>query len=109
MDEILMIFDPYDIPHSLKQATRARRTKNDMPMAYHITDHTNIAKVPLKKLLAHSDTKKELTAYLAEKLLTYSRESQKQVVVAWGSICRASHKDFSYLDSDQEEADTNTV
>ena len=51
MDEIRVIFDPYDIPHSLKQATRARRTKNNMPMAYHITDHTNIAKVPLKKIL----------------------------------------------------------
>ena len=59
--------------------------------------------------MANSDTKKELTAYLEEKLLPYSRESQKQVVVAWGSMCRASHKDFSYLDSDQEGADTNTV
>ena len=38
MDEIRVIFDHYDIPHSLKQATRARRTKNYMPMAHHIID-----------------------------------------------------------------------
>ena len=82
MDEIHIVFDRYDIDASLKQATRVRRLGNQMPIAYHITDSTNISKVPMKKLLAHSKTKEELTNYLSEKLLHHGRYAGKNVVVA---------------------------
>ena len=35
-------------------------------VACHVTDTTNIAKVEMKRLLSHTKTKSELTAYLAE-------------------------------------------
>jgi len=94
-DEIRVILDRYDIKHSLKETSRARRIKNDVSVAYHMTDHTNITKVPLK-LLVHSDTKLELTDNLAEKQMPENVRSK--VVVARGSMCRASHQGFSYLD-----------
>ena len=51
-------------------------------VAYHITDSTNRAKIPLRKLLLHVKTKMELTNYLAEKMLTKARGEMKQMVVA---------------------------
>ena len=33
--------------------TRARRQGGQQPVGYHITDSTNIAKVPMKRLLSH--------------------------------------------------------
>ena len=68
MDEVRVIFDRYDVQHSLKQSTRNRRLGSQTAVAYHITDSTNIAKI-LKKMLSHGDTKKELTGYLADKIL----------------------------------------
>ena len=42
-DEVRVIFDRYDVPSSLKMAIRARRQGGQHPVAYHITDTTNIA------------------------------------------------------------------
>ena len=67
-DEVHLVFDRYDVT-SLKCATRDRRYGGQPVIAYHITDATNIAKVPLKRLLSHVKTKMELTSYLAEKVL----------------------------------------
>ena len=33
----------------------------------------------------------------------------KQVIVAWATECKATHKDVSYLQSDHEEADTKII
>ena len=41
-DELRLIFDRYDIPLSLKMATRARRQGQQPVIAYHITDSTNV-------------------------------------------------------------------
>ena len=54
-------------------------------------------------------TKDELTQYLASKTLEKGSQNGLQVVVAWSSKCRATHKDMAYLDSDQEEADTKIL
>ena len=62
-DELRRIFDRYDIPLSLKMATRARRLGQQPAIAYRITDSTNIFKVPMKKLLSHVNTKMELSRY----------------------------------------------
>ena len=48
--EVHLIFDRYDLPLSLKSATRDRRQGGQQPVFYHITDTTNISKVPMKRL-----------------------------------------------------------
>ena len=52
--EIRLIFVRYDVPSSLKSATRTRRQGLEDPVYYCISDSTHTAKVPLKKLLSHS-------------------------------------------------------
>ena len=59
----LIVFDRYDIPESLKSATRHLWLGDSYPVAYHITDTTNISNVPRKKLLSHTATKDELTVF----------------------------------------------
>ena len=51
--EVHLIFDRYDLPLSLKSATRDGRQGGQQPVFYHITDTTNIPKVPIKRLLSH--------------------------------------------------------
>ena len=101
-----LIFDRYDLPFSLKAATRVRRQGSQAPVYYHITDTTHIAKVPKRKLLSHTKTKMELTISLGQKIKEYADRSERQLVVAWGSVCKATHKDVAHLQSNQEEADT---
>lgn len=54
--EIRLIFDRFDVPFSLKTATRARRQGALDPVNYRITDSRYIAKVR-KKLIAHAKIK----------------------------------------------------
>ena len=52
----------------------------------------------------------ELTTYLADKAMThFSRQNERRFVVAWGSECKATHKDVRDLQSNQEEADTKMI
>ena len=67
-DEARLIFDRYDVPMSLKTAPRVTRQHGQPTVYYDITDSTIIAKLPLRKLLAHTKTKMELTKYLAKKV-----------------------------------------
>lgn len=97
------------MPLSLKTATRKTRQGGQDPIYYKITDTTHIAKVPMKRLLSHVNTKMELTQYLARKTLEKGHESGKDVVVAWSNKCKATHKDMAYLESNQEEADTKLL
>jgi len=60
-DEVRLVFDRYDLPSSLKTATRAQRQGTTDPVYYRIIDSTQIAKVNMKRLLSHSNTKIELT------------------------------------------------
>ena len=79
------------------------------PVYYHITDTTHIAKVPLKRLLSYTKTKMELTIYLGQKIKEYADRDGRQLVVAWGSECQATHKDVGHLRSNQEEAGTKMI
>ena len=100
-NEVRLIFDRYDLPFSLKAATRVRRQGSQAPVYYHITDTTHIAKVPMKRLLSQTKTKMELTIYLGQKIKEYADGSGKQLVVAWGSVCKATHKDVGHLQRNQ--------
>ena len=97
------------MPLSMKLATRARRQGGQQPIAYRITDATNIAKVPMKRLLSHTNTKMELASYLSLKITNSAQTNGRRVVAAWESQCKATYKDMSYLVSNQEEADTKLL
>ena len=51
----------------------------------------------------------ELTIYLGQKIKEYADRSGRQLVVAWGSGCQATHKDVGHLQSNQEEAYTKII
>ena len=108
-DEIRLIFDRYDIPASLKQATRLKRQGQQDLIYYRITPSTLITKVTMKKLLSHTSTKDELAKYLAEQTIEYAERNGARAVVAYGCECKGTKRDMSYLKSDQEEADTKIV
>ena len=63
----------------------------------------------MKRLLAHVNTKKELTEYLAIKTLEKGPEEGSRVTVACYSKCKGTRRDMQYLDSNQEEADTKLL
>ena len=98
-NEVQLIFDRYDLPFSLKAATRVRRQGIQAPVYYHITDATHIAKVPMKRVLSHTKTKMELTIYLGQKKKEYADRCGKQLEVA--SVCKATHKDVGHLQRNQ--------
>ena len=108
-EELRLIFDRYDLPSSLKEGTRIKRQGGQQPVYYRINTSIHIAKVPMKKLLLHNKTKMELTEFLAQKIIQYGERIGRNVVVAWGSQCRGTNKDMSYLESNQEEADTKIL
>ena len=56
-DEIRLVFNRYDVPRSLKSGTRVRRQGDQDPVYRRITDSTLIAKVPLKRLVSHRNSK----------------------------------------------------
>ena len=86
-DDVHLVFNRYDVPTSLKGATRGRRQGGQSVIAYHITDVTNIAEMILVK--AHA--------------------GQKKMVVTWGSQCRATHSNVSHLNSQQWEDNTKLL
>ena len=57
-EEVRLIFDRYDIEISLKEGTRERRQGGKDAIYYRITDSTVISRIPMKKLLCHTKTKK---------------------------------------------------
>jgi hypothetical protein len=105
-EEIRLVFDRYDIPASLKEATRQKRTRQQDLISYRITHSTLITNVTMKKLLSHTSTKNELAKYLAEEIIKFAEQKGVRVVVAYGCYCKGNKRDMAYLKSDQEEADT---
>ena len=61
----------------------------------------------MKKVLAHSKTKGELTTFLAKNV--NDNANGEQVIVAWGTECEAIHRDITRLRSTKEEADTKII
>ena len=76
---------------------------------YYITPSTHIAQVPMKKLLSHTKTKMELADYLPQKAIEGGVHNVRRVVVAWRLRCKGAREDFSYLQSNHEEADRKVI
>ena len=83
-DEIRLIFDRYDIPASLKQATPLKRQGQQDLIYYRITQSTLVTKVTMKKLLSCTSTKDELAKYLSEQTIEYAERNGARAVVAYG-------------------------
>ena len=109
-DEVHVKVDRYDIDHSLKTAARKIRLGKQVPVAYHITDNTDITNVPLTKLLSHVSTKHELTVYLGNHLLRYSSTLESvTIIVAYQDQALCNTMNVEHLCSTQEEADTKLL
>ena len=104
-----MVFDRYDLPSSLETATRAQRQGTTDPVYYRISGSSQIAKVNMKRLLSHSNTRMETTVYLAQKSMEYAAQNGRRFVVSWASQCEATHQKTEHLQSNQEEADTKLL
>ena len=62
----------------------------------------------MKSLLSHAKTWKELADYLAQNTIEVEVHNGRRVVVAWRSEYKGT-RNFSYLQSNHEEADTKTI
>ena len=108
-EEVHLVFDRYDLPNSLKTATRERRTGSKTPIAYHVTDTTSIGNLTGRQFLSSTKTKDELTVYLAEKCTRHFQDSTKTFVVTAREEVYYNKGDFGHLKSSQEEADTRIM
>ena len=102
-----IVFDRYDIK-SIKGNTRSGRTKGIDPVHYQVTDSTRIKHLDTKRFLASTETKNELTVYLANKL-TCSLENDYVVVEDRTCYTNILDLDISLKSYGNEEADTGMV
>jgi len=108
-DELHLVFDRYDLPTSLKEATRERRQGRKPATAYLVTDNTQIGKVSAKQFLSSTATKDELTVYLAKKALHHFEGKPKVFIVTSRQEVLSNSMDVQHLCSSQEEADTRLI
>lgn len=53
--------------------------------------------------------KQDYQLFRKKKVMERGEATWKQVIVAWATECKATHKDIVHLQSDNEEADTKIV
>ena len=105
IDEVIRVFDTYKTD-SLKNATRQKRRQGKDPIQYQIRDETSIKHLTMSRFFSHEKTKADLTKYLAEKTLYYSKYSSKLVITSASGQTR-SNKDMEPFDgNNHEKADT---
>lgn len=103
-DEVILVFDTYK-EDSLKQMTREKRQGGKDPIQYQVRDETSIKHISLSRFLSHSQTKADLTVYLAAKTLEYNMDSTKVFITSAAGYTR-SNTDLRFDDNNHEEADT---
>jgi hypothetical protein len=108
-DEVHLVFDRYDLPTSLKEATRERRQGGKPATAYHVEDSTPVGKVTAKQFLSSTSTKDELTVYLAKKAVVHFEGTSKVFIVTSRQDALSNCIDVQHLRSSQEEADTRII
>ena len=93
---------------SVKANTRAGRIKGISTVHYKATDSTRIRHLETKKFLASMETKRELTRYLADKLVA---DLEKYFLVLFDRSCFSNLVDLedSLKTYGQEKADTGIV
>ena len=107
-NEVRLVFDRY-VNSSLKEQMRTKRT-NGKSTYYHVKDTTLIQNISLKDFLSDIRTKEELTTYLAEKVLQYSKSPNtnlQKIMVTSGTATRGNvDVPETLITHSQEEADT---
>lgn len=105
IQQLILIFDYYTST-SLKSQTRNKRTKG-VATRFKIADGMNIVNMSLKVLLSHIETKKELKAYLCEKVVAALIEINKCYIVVYENSCETNISITpSLYFHEHEEADT---
>ena len=95
---------------SLKSATREHRTKTGSePVAYKISEKTRIGHMTMAKLLAHTQTKQDLTVFLGNKIIEQSMDKNIQTIVAYSNVVKSTTYPVDELACSQEEADTKLI
>ena len=69
--EVHVVFDCYNIPNSLKEGTRQKRTGTSRAVVNKITVDAVIDKITMKDLLSCSQNKETLAIFLAAQLIDY--------------------------------------
>lgn len=107
-DEVHLVFDRYDIPTSLKEATREKRQGGKPATAYHVTDNTPVSKMSAKQFLSSTTTKDELTVHLVKKAHHHFEGKPKVFIVTSRQETLSNSMDVQHLCSFQE-ADTRLI
>ena len=107
--EIRLVFDRY-ISQSLKSRTRKKRTSGN-EVKYKISDGGDIGNSSLKQLLAHIETKKDLTTYLTEYTQQVLQDEGLNYSITHNLVTVTNIQDFhiGLKNHDHEEADTLLV
>ena len=115
---VVMVFDRYDNPLSIKGLERKRRGATDGRPTHAITGNTNVPNY--RKYLQSSGNKTALCMFVSNYIITAGPQrlhSDDSIILAGGfdkgeevkSICNAGVSSLTSLYSDQEEADTRMV
>ncbi|KAK3741259.1 hypothetical protein QZH41_019956, partial [Actinostola sp. cb2023] len=95
--------EEHEIPPPERTATRMKVSLVDGMAEVQALDKPSWVKNCLQ-LAEHFSTR-----IFAKKVLEKGQESGKNVVVAWGTRCQATHRDMAHLESSHEEADTKLL
>ena len=108
-DEMHLVFDRYDLPTSLKEATRERCQGRKPATAYLVTDNIQIGKVSAKQFLSSTATKDQLTVYLAKNVLNHFEGKPKVFIVRSRQDVLSNSMDVAHLCNSQDEANTRLI
>ena len=97
-----LYFERYGVL-SLKEATWTRR-RGDISCCTYDVKYSTYLKVPLKLFLANSDSKDKLTVFIAVQCIDTIRN--RSIVVSTKIGAKSNGIDVSWLNINQEEADT---
>ena len=105
-NEVHLVFDRY-IQDSLKSRTRHHRTSGK-EVRYKVSNETNLINTTLKQFLSHTETKQDLTIFLASKAVEALSKEGKKFVVTYDtkSTTNIETSAVNLQTHDHEEADT---
>ena len=106
VDELILVMDTWP-ENSLKMRKGAGKSLKD-PVRYKIKDNTKISHLTMDKLLSHEATKRDLATYLADKVLEYTANNEKTVIVSYSGKTK-SNKSIAFNESNHDEADGQMI
>ena len=108
-DKIHLAFDSYNLPTSLKEATRERRQGRKPATAHTSSQTAQIGMVSAKQFLSSTATKDQPTVYLAKKVLKHFEGKPKVFIVTSRQEVLANSMEVAHLCNSRDEADTRLI